>query len=262
MRRTLLGGLMLFAATAAGTARADEWSKKFALTGRPELRVETSDGNVSVRAGGNKEILAQVTTMGWRISADEVRVIDRQSGDRVEIEVKIPHTRWSAGRRSVRIEVTVPRETNLDIRTGDGEISLDGVKGETRLSTGDGNVEARALDGALEATTGDGNLRVDGRFDRLSLKTGDGNIHAEVGSGSKMVSDWSARTGDGDLVLRLPEGFAADLNAHTGDGNIDLDFPVTVSGAVRHSEIRGKINGGGPTLTVHTGDGSIRIEKL
>ncbi|PYV12475.1 MAG: hypothetical protein DMG23_00995 [Acidobacteria bacterium] len=262
MKKSLLPVLILIVMTTPVAIFGDEWTKKFALTGKAELRVETDDGDVRVTVGSGPAIEAQVHTAGWRISPDEVRVTDRQSGNRVEIEVKIPKQHWNGGHRSVRIELTVPRETDSEIRTGDGNVSIEDVKGGTCLSTGDGNVEARSLEGTFEATTGDGNIRVAGRFDQLNLKTGDGEIAAEVGPGSKMGSEWSVRTGDGNVALRLSKDFSAELDAHTGDGDIDLNFPITVAGSLKGSSIRGKINGGGPTLTVRTGDGSIRLEQF
>jgi hypothetical protein len=54
----------------------------------------------------------------------------------------------------------------------------------------------------------------------------------------------------------------AELDAHTGDGHVSLDFPVTVSGRLSTSNIRGKLGNGGPELTLRTGDGSIRLEHL
>ena len=41
-----------------------------------------------------------------------------------------------------------------------------------------------------------------------------------------------------------------------------VDLPVAVEGRLGEKNIHGKINGGGNLLTVHTGDGSIEIEKL
>ncbi len=261
MKKTALAGFVsLFIMVQAG--RADEWTKKFTVSGKPDVKVETDDGDVTVRAGEAKVIEARVETVGWRISPDEVRVTDRQSGDRVELEVRLPRHHGGFGHRSIKIDLTVPLELNADFRTGDGNVSLQGVRGETRVTTGDGNVEAQGLDGIFEASTGDGNVRVSGRFDRLSIKSGDGRIAAEINSGSKMASDWSVRSGDGDVELRLPEGFAADVDLHTGDGHIDVDVPITASGAIGSSEIRGKMNGGGLTLRVHTGDGSIRVGRL
>jgi hypothetical protein len=256
---------LFFAVAFVNTAAlADDWSKRFAISGKPELRVDANDGSVRVRTWDRKEIEASVTTIGWRIASSEVQIIDRQVGDRVELEVRIPHRPFSAmfGHRSIRVEIQVPRELRSDIRTGDGSITVESLRGETRLNTGDGRIDADLLDGKLDASTGDGKIRVRGRFDQLNLHTGDGSIEAEIASGSRMTSEWSVRTGDGHVTLRLPPNFSAELEVHTGDGHIDSDLPVTVSGARRDHELRGRLNAGGPMFTVRTNDGSIRLERL
>ena len=61
--------------------------------------------------------------------------------------------------------------------------------------------------------------------------------------------------------MQLPEALAADVELHTGDGHINLDMPLNVEGHLGRSDIRGKLNGGGNLLTIHTGDGSIHLEK-
>jgi hypothetical protein len=262
MNKTLL--LIPLLALAASTARADEWSKHFTITGTPELHIDANDGAVVVHTWDRKEIQARVTTTRWKIPS-EVQVIDHQTGDRVEIELRMPHQgfRFNMGNRSIRIELNVPREIRSDIRTGDGSITVSDLRGNTRLTTGDGRIEANALDGSLQARTGDGRVRVQGRFDSLNLHTGDGSIEADVNAGSRMASEWTIRTGDGHVTLRLPSGFSAELDVHTGDGHIQSDLPVTASGGrYREHELRGKLNAGGPLLVVHTNDGSIRLERM
>lgn len=256
--------LSLAAAFVNTAALADEWSKRFAVSGKPDLRVDANDGSVTVRTWDRKEIEARVTTAGWKIAPAEVQIVDRQSGDRVELEVRIPHRPFSVvfGRRSIRVELQVPRDLKSDIHTGDGSISVQDLRGQTRLSTGDGRIEADSLDGTLDANTGDGKIRVRGRFDLLTLHTGDGSIEADASSGSRMSSEWSIRTGDGHVTLRLPASFSADLEVRTGDGRIQSDLPVTVSGTRHEHELRGKLNAGGPLLIVRTNDGSIRLERL
>lgn len=262
MLRALLQ-LSLAAAIANTAALADDWSKKFAVSGKPELRVDANDGSVTVRTWDRKEIEARVTTVGWRISPSEVQIVDHQMGDVVKLEVRTPHRAIVLfGIRSIRVELQVPRELRSDIRTGDGGITVESLRGETHLNTGDGRIDADSLDGKLEASTGDGKIRVRGRFDQLNLHTGDGSIEAEIASGSKMTSEWSVRTGDGHVTLRLPPNFSAELEVHTGDGHIDSDLPVTVSGTRREHELRGRLNAGGPLFTVRTNDGSIRLERL
>lgn len=214
------------------TALADEWSERFPISGRPDLRVDANDAAVVVRPWDRPEIEARVITINWKIPSD-IEVIDHQTGDHVELEVRMTHRlfRFDWGRRSVLVELHVPRELKSDIHTGDGSITVDSLRGETRLQTGDGQIEATSLDGALDARTGDGKIRVQGRFDRLDLRTGDGGIEAEVAAGSKMSGEWNVRTGDGHVTLRLPQAFSAQLAVHTGDGRVQSDLPVTVSEA-------------------------------
>jgi hypothetical protein len=255
----------LAVAVLATPALADQWNKRFAVSGRPELRVETNDGAVSIRAWDGKEIEARVTTEGWRIKPGEVEITERQNGDRVELEVRVSHhvLEFNFGRRLVRLELQVPREIRSEIRTGDGSILVQGLHGETRLYTGDGRIEAQSLDGTLDAKTGDGRVVVQGRFDGLVLRTGDGSVEVEVGPGSKMNSQWSIRTGDGHVRLRLPSDFSAELDVHTGDGHIQSDLPVTSTGRSDSGrELRGKLNSGGPPLVIRTNDGSITLAKL
>jgi hypothetical protein len=265
----------------ARTARADEWTKTYAISGRAQVRVETNDGNVRVLTGDSKEVVVRVEASGRKIADRDVRVNVRQEGDRIEADVRMPNN-WcvfcSSGGHSLKIEIRMPRQGDLtvetgdgsveadalegkaNIHTGDGHIKLAGARGEIRLRTGDGHIEARNLDGQLEAKSGDGHIRIEGRFDGLNLNTGDGSIEARVLPGSKVSSTWTVHTGDGSVDLTLPNDFQANLDAHTNDGRISLGFHI-MEGAISKSEVRGKINGGGSLLTVRTGDGSIRLTK-
>ena len=251
--------MVLMAAVAM--ARADEWHQQYQVTAKPTVMVDCGDGNVTVVAGSGNQVAARVTTTGWRIGPDDVRIDAHQSGNRVDITIKVPHEHFSFGSRSLRVELTVPGETDLDLHTSDGNVSITSIKGAERVRTGDGNVDAHGLDGTLTAASGDGNIRADGRFDQLDLRSGDGEINASANAGSKMAMGWSLNSGDGNITLRVPEGFAADLDAHTGDGRVSVDFPVTMSGSMREGTLRGKMNGGGGILMVRSGDGNVRIGK-
>ena len=261
MRKLLIVSLLFLTVTAL--AFADEWNKAFPVTAKPDFRLVTDDANLNVVSSDAKEIRVNVTTRGWKIP-DDVKVVERQEGDHVNVEVRMvhkDHISWGMN-RSIRVDVSVPRETNLDLRTGDGNIVVDAVKGAAHIQTGDGNVDLNGLDGGLNASTGDGNLKVHGRFDELTLHTGDGNMAVYVEQGSKATGSWILRTGDGNLDLHLPDGFSADVDAHTGDGRITSDFPISTSGQIRENELRGKLNSGGNTLELRSGDGTIRLSRM
>jgi DUF4097 and DUF4098 domain-containing protein YvlB len=276
-----LAAAFLLTAAFPFTTRAEEWTKTYSISGRPTVRLSTNDGAVRVFTSDTKQVELRVEYHGYELNKD-LRIDSRQDGNRVELDARL-NSRWclfcvNVG-RTLRIEVRMPRaadltvdtgdgsveseaiEGNLDIHTGDGRIGVRGAKGSIRLRTGDGSIEAHDLDGTVDATTGDGHISMDGRFEVLNIKTGDGSIDARVHRGSRMTSPWSIRTGDGSVELALPEGFQADLDASTRDGHVNVAFPITVEGGISGSHIHGKLNGGGQPLSVHTGDGSIRLRR-
>ena len=247
----------------APLARAEEWSKTFTITGKPDLRVETSDANIRVDTWDENKIEARVTTERYKIGEGGIKIYDHQTGDSVQLEVRFPHLNFvvQVGTHRVDIEIHMPREGRVNLRTGDGHIRLGNFKGNMELESSDGHQDIDSVDGALRAHAGDGHIRAAGRFDALQISTGDGRIEAHALAGSTMGSSWDLHAGDGSVTLQLPANFAADVDLHTGDGHITLELPVTVEGQLGKKNIHGKLNGGGNVLTIRTGDGSIRLEK-
>ena len=243
--------------------RAEEWSKTYNISGRADLRVETSDANIRVTTWDQSTIETKVITTRYKIGEGGIRVEERQTGDSVEIEVRYPHHDWVVGWRSARVDIIIqmPREGRVNLHTGDGKIDVAELKGDMDLHTGDGSINLDGVDGKLHATTGDGHIQANGRFDELALKTGDGHVEVRAKSGSSLAAGWRLETGDGSVSLEVPGDLAADVDLHTGDGHIDLDVPVQAEGRIRRNEIHGKLNGGGSLLTIRTGDGSIHLRK-
>ena len=277
----------------------DEWTKSFNLEHGAKLGVETSDANIRVTSCECSTVEARITTQGWKIGGDGINIVDRQTGDQIDIEVRFPRHAFQMNwrNRRVDIEIKVPRDADLDLHTGDGNVDVQGVKGtillrsgdgnlklselqgtlkadtgdgnidmrnvrgDLTLHTGDGRIDLAGIDGSLRAETGDGRVNVNGRFDVLDVKTGDGGIDAVAAEGSTLDANWRLNTGDGNLTLRLPATIAADVELRTSDGSIDFDMPVTVSGRAGKREVHGQINGGGKLISLKTGDGSIRLEK-
>ena len=193
--------IVAVALISATPARAEQWSKTYNISGRPDLRVDTSDANIRVETWDQKTIEAVVISTRYKIGQGGLQIEEHQNGDMVEINVRFPHgiVMFGLGNHRVDINVHMPREGKVDLHTGDGKIDIASFKGEMNLRSGDGAQNIQGVDGNLHATT--------------------------------------------------------------GDGHISLGIPVTVEGTFSNSQIHGKMNGGGQPLTIHTGDGSIRLSK-
>ena len=297
-RAALASAALIAIALATPVVRAEEWTKSYSIAGRANVRVGTNDGAVQVFTGASKQVEFRVLYAGYEINRT-LHIDSRQDGDSVQITARVSGHwgfTWNKERR-MKIEVRMPKDADLnvdtgdgsvdtqpvsgrvkihtgdgsvrvqsvsgdvEVDTGDGSITLEGARGEIHLHTGDGRVEARDLDGRVNASSGDGHITISGRLDGLDIKTGDGSINAQLQPGSKVTSSWSIRTGDGSVDVVLPPDLQANIDASTNDGHISLGIPLTVEGTFKNSEIHGKMNGGGLSLTVHTGDGSIRLSK-
>jgi hypothetical protein len=273
--------MVLAAAASSPVSQAEEINKTFSVNGHAKVRVQTDDGAVRVSTGDIKQVEVRVVYSGYKIDRD-LHVTTSQNGDSVEVVAKTGNGfswNWGGRHTQLRVEVHMPKDADLDItsgdgsveaasiygtleiRTGDGSISLQDAKGDIRLRAGDGSIEGRGLDGKVEASTGDGHINIEGRFDSLNIKSGDGSVTARANSGSKVSGTWNIHTGDGSVDLELPGQMQANIDASTHDGHISLDIPVTVEGTFSSSRINGKMNGGGSPIVVRTGDGSIHLNK-
>jgi DUF4097 and DUF4098 domain-containing protein YvlB len=227
---------------------------------------------------------------------EEVQEIEKnppvsQNGNNIRIDY--------VNRRNISIdyEITAPPDTKLrtksgsgdqtiegmhagvEIETGSGDVKLDNLAGEIRIHTGSGNVQARGAAGPFEARAGSGDITIEEKSKGdVHLETGSGNIeargvdggfNASTGSGDVRVdgnpaNSWHVRTGSGNAELRLPQQAAFDLDVSTSSGSVEVNHPVTttVQGRVEEARksIRGKVNGGGPEINVHTGSGDVRVD--
>jgi hypothetical protein len=275
---------LVLPAVAAASPSPQHWQKSFTVTGRPAVRVSTNDGSIHVRTGPAGKIDASVRYeehhWGFTSPSREPEVDLHQDGDVVTVTAKEPSIFAMFGGISARleIEVVVPADCDLDVRsgdgsitseqpltgklsvhTGDGSIRVHGASGAVLLSTSDGRISADQLDGTVSARSGDGAVQLSGRFDRLEVHASDGRVDVEAVRGSKVVDDWRIESADGPVTVRIPRDLAAELEASTGDGRLQFDLPVTVSGPLNHHSIHGLLNGGGPLLRVRTQDGSLRL---
>jgi hypothetical protein len=73
--------------------------------------------------------------------------------------------------------------------------------------------------------------------------------------------DLTLRTGNGHIVVRLPEEFAGRIDAR-GYSRFASDFPLMVQGGQSWGRIRGTIGNASRRITIVTGTGRVELRKL
>lgn len=121
--------------------------------------------------------------------------------------------RWDfsmfGGENDVRIEVFVPKKSNLKIIT-DGEIRLDGVSGDIEVSGENEAINIRDVDGKLRLAAAEAQVRLIGFRGELDSKTECGNVYLE-GDFDKL----SASATEGTIFLTMPESSNASFVSNT-----------------------------------------------
>ena len=287
----VLGGCTVNVNTDGATATE---THLFKVTGTPKVTLDTFDGSIEVHAWDRPDVEVVVEKQ----AQDEARLQDitvekSQDGDAVVLRVRGPAS--SSGSDgivigvhyspSARLRVAVPKATLLDLRSGDGSITVEEIAGTASLRTGDGSIVAtrlsgevmartddgsirfREMTGKLDVETGDGSIVVGGTLTHLRAKTGDGSVRVAVESGSRVEDDWIVETRDGLVEVRLPDAVDVVVDAVTTDGSIRSNYPgLSVERRdddedEDRRQLRGTLGAGGRTLRVRTGDGSIRFER-
>src|SRR5262245_17568139 len=105
----LAGTLSATAVAAAHTEPPALWQRTVPVPGRPTVRVVTDDGRIKIGIWDQKQVGMRVTTRGYHIRDNELRVTETHMSDQVTLEVKLPRPRiridWGWHNRSILVEV-------------------------------------------------------------------------------------------------------------------------------------------------------------
>jgi DUF4097 and DUF4098 domain-containing protein YvlB len=171
--------------------------------------------------------------------------------------------------------ITVGRVAGAVIAgTGSGGIAVTGA-GSLNARTGSGSIRGSAVAGALTASSGSGSVHVaqSGKGDvNVSSSSGDvevtgveGAARVSASSGSIVVEGrpagpWDVHSSSGGVTLRIPADAQFDLDARVSSGRIETTHAITMSGTIDKRRLQGKVQGGGPLVSVNTSSGGIRIQ--
>ncbi len=222
------------------------------------VRISTGQGDITVDATGDeKQLRVIVRKTGHAMSEDDAharatdaKVNVQQSGRDVSLEASALGGREESAR--VSFEVHLPRNVGLDLRTGRGDVHVNGVSGSVTASDTRGDVDARDIGGDLRVDLGRGDARV---------SQAKGNVHIS-GKGSEVqVTDvGGAATIDGEfygpITARNVAQGARFVSSHTDLTIGGLPGRMTVESGDVHVE-----NAAGPFLLT-TDDKTISLEDL
>ena len=275
--------------TLATVAPATEALSKSFRTGKePRLIVDLDQGAIEITDNTKGAIDAQVTkeaNAGTQGAAREalkgIEVDMEQEGKTVRITSPKPRQEQPGVLAQTGTVVLVPPGTTLDLRTGNGNVNLNGGTGNGRLATTNGFIRVTDHKGTLDLKTARGTIIVRGGAGRLDMKVDAGEI--EIRETKADVTARSAKgnirfegmpgegqqsfdSDNGNILLALPASARFRLDAQANNGTVTNEFSLTPApDAAGNSSTRlsGTVGGGSSTsIKLRTQNGNIVIKRL
>ena len=185
------------------------------VKGVPKVIIEAKGCAVGVRGWDKNEVQYVVTEVAGR-RGQPATVTENVKDSTVTLKVvnnmadnPTPMPAFQANPESVRVEIYVPRKSNLNIVT-DGEIRLDGVSGDIRLQGENESINVRDVDGRLNLTANEARVRVIGFKGDFESQTACGDVFLEG-----EFKTLSSKATDGTVTLTLPENSNASFVSNT-----------------------------------------------
>ena len=238
----------------SGTPTVEKKRNTIAVKGAPKVNIEANGCAVNVRGWDKAEVQYVVTEVAGR-RGRSATVTEERKDSTVTLRVTnnsetaaFPTPAFQLSPERVRIEVYVPRKSNLKIVT-DGEIRLDGVSGNIELKGEDESINIRDVDGSLNLSASEAQVRVIGFKGEFDSQTACGDVFLE-GDFKKL----SAKATDGTVTLTLPENANASFTSNTeveGDG-------VEV---VREDETTWRLGKGGTKFNFDFNEGKLVVRS-
>src|ERR1700737_728483 len=278
----LAAGVFL-ASAAPLPAATQRFEKHFPVKGRPVVILQNvANGRIEVKSWKNSEVVVAGTQ-----ASNKIQIDTEQADARIDINAIVLDASAPPDQLEANFQLTVPEETELQLRTQTGlvyveqvmgDMTLQGVAGDVHLKEVSGYIVVRTTGGSLVCTQCAGKLD----FNSVSgsaqvLQPGLTNVTLFTMSGNILFDGdfirtgiYTMKSGKGTVEVHFSGNDSFDLKAQTATGSVDNQAEAYLkpdSHGVRHIASRftkglfGTVGSGLAKVELSSYSGTIRILK-
>jgi DUF4097 and DUF4098 domain-containing protein YvlB len=226
-------GVFLWIADPAVGA-TQRFEKHFPVKGHPVVCIHNiGDGRIEVKATKSSEVVVAGTQASSKVSLDT-----ENAGDRIDVSANIVDITAQPSEVQVNFQLSVPEETELELKTQTGLIYVEQVMGDMTLQSIGGDIHLKEVSGYIVVRTTHGSLicaQCAGKLDFNSvsgsaqlLQPGLSNVNLFTTSGNILFDGdfirtgiYTMRSGKGTVEVHFSGNDSFDLNAQTATGTVD-----------------------------------------
>ena len=279
----ILGAAAVLGSGTTAVAATQRTEKHFAVNGRPMVVIQNvANGRIEVKSTKTQEVTVIASRNSDKISFDM-----EQAGDRIDVTANTLDAAAQPFEQETSLQLTVPEETELQLKTENGLIYVEQVTGDMTLESVAGDVHLKEVSGYIIVKTTAGSLvctQCAGKVDFKSVSGGAqflqpalNRVEASTYFGNILFDGDFIRTGlysmkssKGLVEVRFSGNDSFDLKAQTTMGTVDNQaaayFKPDSHGTIRRHlqsfrSLFGTVGAGLAKVELSTYSGTIRILK-
>src|SRR6476646_8283799 len=233
------GVVIVIALLAMSAAAQDKKEFTYNVGPRAVVSITNNYGPITVKPSGSRQVVVETVS-----HSDAVSLVNEQHENRIEL--RSASTR--SGTDLVDYTVLVPVDAFVSLRSSDGTLRVQGLRGDVILEAAAASVEVTDIsDAHLHVKTLSGPITLtDIRHSHLDIHSVSGNVNirnvtgpfVEVSSGSGRISyqgdpgsagEYLLSSHSGDLDVSIPASALVDIKARSIKGQSDPEFPMANS---------------------------------
>jgi DUF4097 and DUF4098 domain-containing protein YvlB len=230
----IVGAVIFLCSGVSARAAGDHLEKHFAVKGRPVVVIHNvANGRIEVKSSKNPQVDISASQLSNKIGFQMEQV-----GDRIDVTANILDSAAQPLELEADLQLTVPEETELQLKTETGLIYVEQVMGDMTLESVKGDVHLKEVSGYIIIRTTEGSLvctQCAGKLDFKSISGGAqllqpalNNVSIFTTSGNILFDGdfirtglYTMKSGKGLVEVRFSGADSFDLNAQTTLGTVD-----------------------------------------
>lgn len=250
--------------TARQRIKTDSDTEADELLQKLQLTMEQSGGNVTAIAKYEKQPLGFRFRNWPPVSVDFIVTVPAAMASELRTSggsITVGDLRGRIEARTSGGSITVGKAgSSVLADTSGGSITVGSAQGDVDLDTSGGNIKVGPVAGKADLETSGGGITIESVTSSMRASTSGGSIRASIVGA--LQEDCSLDTSGGSIRVTVDKAAAFNLDASTSGGSVHADgLTIVLKGEKKpgRSRLAGAVNGGGPTLKLHSSGGGIDI---
>jgi len=275
-------GVLLLPSTPVQAA-PQHFERHFAVKGRPVVILQNvANGRIEVKSSKNSEVVVVATQ-----ASNKIGIVAEQAEERIDVTATILDNSAPTNELEANFTLTVPEETELQLKSQTGLVYVEQVMGDMTLQSVAGDIHLKEVSGYIVVRTTGGSLVCTQCAGKLNFNSISGNAQVvQPGLSSVTLFTMSGnilfdgefirtgiytmKSGKGTVEVHFSGNDSFDLNAQTATGTVDNQAEAYLkpdSHGVRHMASRftkglfGTVGSGLAKVELSSYSGTIRILK-